>query len=461
MKKTVSIILLMLVLFIVTSCVEVTLPEVESISVNWQPKNEYIIDEEVNLSSIILTVTYQDGEEETFTLADSDVDVDNIDLVGNEMHLFTDNNGAHTIVFSYENVTLTFEYTVFDAIADELGVLYSTGYVETDDLQDAVDNVPDNGWIRVKGGEYQGIDIDKRVTIIGSEDGTTTITSGVHSHADMTTGFMLSDGSDGSTIRNFTIFNSVSEDFFFGVFARGINNITLENLVMQSSVQGITNLGGSGWLITGNTIYDIEASSGGGIGIFILTIPYFPVASNNVIEDNVIYAFAHAEDYSTPGIALLLDMRNFKLSDLTGNESMENNSIVNNIVICSGVLYTVGIEIGSLFADSVPVQDRIDTAIDVISNTSVIGNTIENANMGLYLYTLTELSFQNNTIRNSDIGIAAYDGQDNHTISGNTFENIDTYYVYDESGNLDLPSIHDLNTYDPVSEIDGITIVPR
>lgn len=133
-------------------------------------------------------------------------------------------------------------------------------------IQHAVDNVSSDDTIMVAPGTYTGAIVDKGVTISGLGPGDSVIDTGVCYNSGCSpaykTAFRLDAGADGAEIGDFTVNCDVNTSFFFAIFARAVDDVTIDNLEINDTVQGISNWGGSGWEITNNTITDTVASGG-------------------------------------------------------------------------------------------------------------------------------------------------------------------------------------------------------
>ena len=96
-------------------------------------------------------------------------------------------------------------------------------------------------------------------------------------------------------------------NFYFGVFARGVDGVVVDSLTVNNPVQGITNRGGSNWAITNNVVSNTRVpASGGGIGISLsvrngTTPPYYLACSNNYVYNNTISSAASAAAFTCPG----------------------------------------------------------------------------------------------------------------------------------------------------------------
>ncbi len=298
------------------------------------------------------------------------------------------------------------------------GMIYVPGDYST--IQYALGNASSGDTIIVSAGTYAGAIVDKNVTIIGASDGTTIITSGVPYKvgSSLKTAFRLDATADGAEIRGFTINCNSAANFYFAVFSRNADNVTIDSVTVNDAVQGISNWGGSNWQITNNVLIDTEAAGGGGIAIWLGALPpSCPVCSGNLIENNTIIATATAPDYTCPGIGLGVDLRYGAYDSLTGNEDMSNNRILNNNITAPGALNGVGIEMGvlGLYGNAT----KIAATLGIIHDNTIQDNNVEGADMGIYFYTVASLTIRKNDIKNCNEGIHIEDGSSGNTIHCN------------------------------------------
>jgi hypothetical protein len=283
-------------------------------------------------------------------------------------------------------------------------------------IQEGVTAVAPGGTIYVAEGTYSGAIIDKHVKVYGQGGGISVITSGVPYNvgASLTTAFRLDSNADGTEISGFTINNNQPSSFYFAVFARGADNVIINSLEVNDTVQGISNWGGSNWHIANNVITDTVAAGGGGIGIYLGARPQnnnytssLPVCSNNLVENNIINATATAEGYSCPGIALTLDTRWDGYYELDGFEDVANNTIRNNTITASGANNGIGIEVGVILGDGEDDALRTDPAAiaalmaaAAVHDNLIEGNSIDGPDSGVYLYNVTDVTVTGNQITN-------------------------------------------------------------
>lgn len=288
-------------------------------------------------------------------------------------------------------------------------------------IQAAINAASSGDTILVKAGTWAGAVVNKSVNVVGGYlGGESTITSGVpyKTSSSLETAFRLDAGADGAEIRDFTINCDSSASFYFAVFSRGIDDVVVDSLIVNGAVQGITNWGGSNWEITNNLLNRTVAAGGGGIGIFLgATPPSYPVCSGNLVQHNTVVATATAATYTTPGIVLALDLRYGAYDDLTGNEDLSSNEILNNQVAASGSVNTVGIEVGVIGLEG--NATRITATLGLIHDNIIRHNTLDGADLGVYFYTVANLAILRNEIKNCDEGIHIEDGSSGNTIHCN------------------------------------------
>lgn len=265
-------------------------------------------------------------------------------------------------------------------------------------IQDAIDAVAEGGIVYVAAGTYTGAIINKSVIIVGDSEGNSIVDVGVpfklNSNA-YTSAFRPDVGN--IEIRNF----KVTDNIDLGIYAIEIDNVTIDSLVIQDTVQGITNWGGSSWRITNNTIISTIASNGGGIGINV-GIKAGQEAIGNLIQNNHINSTAVAESYSTPGILLCFDTRYGQYELIDGTEEISENKILDNIIVASGENNGGGIEVGAILTD-MEDSEKINSLVNAkaIYNNYIKRNSIKGVKTGIYLYNLNDLSITENKITNS------------------------------------------------------------
>lgn len=180
-------------------------------------------------------------------------------------------------------------------------------------IQEAVDSidVADGDVIIVGPGSHTGAVIDRPIKIVGEEGAM--ITTGVpyKVSSGLKTAFRLDPGADGTEISHLLIPNDVLSSYYFAVFSRGVDEVSIHHLSISNSVQAISNYNGSNWDISHNKIFGTNDVNGGGIGIMINAwdgtwdgIPDSTEANNNTIAFNTTEGVIDAIDYSGPGILL-------------------------------------------------------------------------------------------------------------------------------------------------------------
>jgi len=296
-------------------------------------------------------------------------------------------------------------------------------------IQNAVDQASDGDTINVAAGNgYHGAIIDKEVVIDGADGGASVVTSGVpyKSGSGLTTAFRLDAGADNTEIRNFTIQCDQASSFYFGVFSRGVDDVIVDSLTVNDSVQGITNWGGSNWEITNNDLSDTVAAGGGGIAIFLGARPTdHPVCSGNLVQDNVMSSASTEAGYTSPGIFFGLDARGKTIpDDLSGSEDVSYNRIIENTISGTGNTNEVGIETGviGVSGDSAAVT----ATMGIVHDNDVQTNTIDHSDYGLYAYIVKDLTVTGNVVKNcATHGVSIWDdftGEINsNNIQGNNY----------------------------------------
>jgi len=379
-------------------------------------------------------------------------------------------------------LAMAFSLVVTAPVAADPGTTYyvsTTGSDETGDgsysnpwktIQHAVGQVSSGDTIMVASGTYTGAIVGKNVTISGLGPGDSIIDSGVPYKAGsaLTTAFRLDEGADGAQISDFVIDCDQSSSFYFAVFSRGIDDVTIDSLEINDTVQGITNWGGSGWEITNNTITDTVAAGGGGIAIFLgATPPSYRLCSDNLVQYNEINASATAEAYSCPGICLALDLRYGAYDALNGTEDVSGNQILNNTITAAGANNGVGIEVGTILGDNEEDPDRTDPVkiaavmgAAAVHDNTVQQNTADGTDTGIYFYNVSDLTVNQNTMENSvGYGMYAQHGQNSTAITDNTFTN-NEIQLADETDDtetldsLDIAGILADNTFDRAVTVD-------
>ena len=188
-------------------------------------------------------------------------------------------------------------------------------------IQEAINAASPGDKIIVGPGEWFGAVVDEAVEIRGAE-GAVINDGPLHpEHPDIKRGFVVT--ADGVTISHFTF----SEDVYLPVYTINediVNDVTVEHNVMINPVQGITNWGGSRWVIRYNVITGLWGDpAGGGIGILVGGAIYDPVdpASDNLVAFNKITADFTREHMA--GICLYT-----KKGEITGNKVVHNDVLI-------------------------------------------------------------------------------------------------------------------------------------
>jgi hypothetical protein len=284
-------------------------------------------------------------------------------------------------------------------------------------IQHAVDTVLSGDTIMVAAGTYAGAVVNKQVMIVGAVGGGSVIGSGVCYNAGcspaLTTAFRLDAGADGTEIRNFTIQCNAGISLYFGVFSRGVDDVTVDGLTVNDAVQGITNWGGSNWVVTNNAVTDTVAAGGGGIAIFLGAKPGnaysgLDICQGNLVEGNTVSAYSTETGYTAPGVCLVLDIRWCTIpADLSGSDDVSNNRIVGNAITGTGNTNEVGIEIGVCGADD---AGKVAATMGLVHDNYVEDNTVDGSDYGLYFYVVQDLTVTGNDIKNcATEGITIWD----------------------------------------------------
>lgn len=281
-------------------------------------------------------------------------------------------------------------------------------------IQAGVNAVDTHGTVYVAAGAYAGVYVmnkDVAIVGVGPADNRPVITSGPSYAAGATgtgglqTGFRLDDTADGSEVRNFTVDCNPAASFYFGVFARGVDDAVVDSLTINDSVQGITNRGGSNWEITNNVLTGINVpAGGGGIGISLSvfnisgSLPYYYACSNNYVHNNTISSAATAAAFTCPGILLALDLRYTGGGGVPlGPEDVSGNLITGNSFTGTGAINQVGVEAGVVGLDGDPA--KIAATLGMVHDNTVSGNTVVGADYcGLWLYTVSGLDVRGNEV---------------------------------------------------------------
>jgi hypothetical protein len=303
-------------------------------------------------------------------------------------------------------------------------------------IQYGVDHSDVGDIINVAAGTYTGAVLAKDIAVVGAAGGSSIIATGVAYAvgSGLKTGFRLDGTADGAEISNFTVNCNSAASFYFGIFARGADGVVVDSVTVNDPVQGITNRGGSTWSITNNVVTDVVVQGGGGIGICLTVRPPDTLTcSGNYVDGNTISSTATAPDYTCPGIILWLDLRGTSGVPV-GTEDLSGNQITGNNITGTGAENQVGIEVGVSGLGGDP--SKISAALGMIHDNTVSGNTLDAADFGMYIYTVTNLEVLNNDIVNSDnSGIYLTDGISGDRFSGNNIYG-NTYGFLNETGVL-------------------------
>lgn len=195
-------------------------------------------------------------------------------------------------------------------------------------IQDAIDSddVLAGDTILVGPGSHAGALVTKSVVIKGK--GGAVIDDGPVYYDGLIFGFLLLEDSGGATISHLRF------EVDFPIMGSLVNNVTVKHCTLVDPIQGISNWGGSRWVISHNEILDMRTACGGGIGIFIGDWQAVEGGVNdNVVSHNEITGTLHvASDdcggYDGAGIDLYADFR----WGADGAEKITNNRVVHNKV---------------------------------------------------------------------------------------------------------------------------------
>ncbi len=194
--------------------------------------------------------------------------------------------------------------------------------------------------------------------------------------------------------------------FYFGVFARGVDNGVVDSVTINNPVQGITNRGGSSWEITNNVLTGINVpAGGGGIGISLSVFntsgspPYYYACSNNYVYNNTISSVATAATFTCPGVYLTLDLR-YTGREVGSRWAPRTSAVTGSSatgITGSGATNQVGIEIGVGGLDGDPA--KIAATLGMIHDNTVSGNTVVGADYcGMWIYTVSDMDVFDNEV---------------------------------------------------------------
>lgn len=195
-------------------------------------------------------------------------------------------------------------------------------------IQMAVDSpsVSAGDRILVEAGVHAGALIGKPVQIWG-EDGAV-IASGPAHPSGLSQGFRLLAGSDGTVFEHLTF--TVDLAIMNGA---AVDGIEVSHCAFVNPIQGISNWGGSGWIIAHNTVENLRCRNGGGIGILIGDRSGGSV-TGNLVSHNTIRGTLTVQGsggYNGSGIVLYADFR----YGWPGTSDMSRNRVTHNAVALS------------------------------------------------------------------------------------------------------------------------------
>lgn len=266
-------------------------------------------------------------------------------------------------------------------------------------IQDAIDNASDGDIIYVFNGTYdEFIFINKSITLIGEDQDTTIITSGIRS-------IEINE----ITINNFTVKDTI--EVYSG------SNITISKIKVLDDnndgvAYGIVMYAGTNNIITGNTITSIYGNNSA-CGLYIDNL------SNSIIAENTLY---NIEGYDRPAFCILgtdlssCDVIKNSITDIQGPYIFGMMLSGSNITINENYIRNIYSEGGAncLFINGFNHAVARNTIIDVeisgggyligleeSSNSIVDSNTIKN--ISGYTWGIDLFESNNNTIKRNDV----------------------------------------------------------
>jgi hypothetical protein len=136
MKKLFTLLVLIGSAYLLVSCIDLT--QVNSIELEWTPKERFVLDEELNLSEIEIRVHYLDGTSDIVGIETPGVQVvSGYFTSGGSYFLDTRTVGAFTLKVTYEGFSAQFDYlvndpTVWDGVSmDEPDIIDNTYQIYT------------------------------------------------------------------------------------------------------------------------------------------------------------------------------------------------------------------------------------------------------------------------------------------------------------------------------------------
>jgi hypothetical protein len=272
MNRKIAIFVILILMMLLTSCIEIPVSQVDNITVNWQPKEAFYVGEELYLDTITLTATLSNGRVETYSLSNTSVSVTGGSHIFNgRLVLDTRESKDYTISISYGGVVVTLVYSVYDAIVETTGVKFPYNTIpegctilEGRPIQTAINCVLGNNRIRINEGNYNetkddkdGIIINKGVHIIAADN--------VTYAPDTEYAFFITGTGDAVTISNMRISDTWTIGAIIQIDSsnRSLNIIdnhisALPRISAANSIQ----IFGDDSKIIGNTIYVAEQPQG-------------------------------------------------------------------------------------------------------------------------------------------------------------------------------------------------------
>lgn len=116
MKKLIVTAFLIVATFVLVSCVEIS--TVTSIELNWTPKVEFVVGEEVELDDKVVTINFDDNSSQDFAFSNSAIEkVSGVYQSGGTYYLDTRAAGEYSFRMRYEDSMISIQYRVVEGIA--------------------------------------------------------------------------------------------------------------------------------------------------------------------------------------------------------------------------------------------------------------------------------------------------------------------------------------------------------
>ncbi len=373
MKKTIYIMIMLLTAFIISACVEVDVSEVTSVSLNFTPKDAYLVDEPVVLDDMELSVVFESGENQTLSLDDADIELTGAFLdSGTTLSLDTTTSGEKSLAVSYQGVAATVTFNVYDTIVTTAGYTsdYAIGFVENliNPLHSAYVATSAGGRVFVSTGtyaertehpedsKYYVLKMFKNMTLIAGEDVVLDPSESVSRMID------IRETTD-VTIDGFVISDNWS---VVGVSSYGSNTKMTNNFINAPAVAtshgNSIQISGSDSKVIGNTVYGTVLESTTWSGSSILISPVAGDISDIEIRNNTVIREIAADKWNF-GIAI----------------SIQNAHNVSDVVIDGNTIVGANnaIRLESAWADGEGSITSVDVTnnelIDVLNYAITIG----------------------------------------------------------------------------------------